>query len=157
MIGKLFIAATLVVAAFAKTAQMTWYESYPRCCYDKKANNQEECSKYNGCKWAGKFANGEKLSLKEVKSTPIVSFFDAKNPSQSAWEKKYKNKKIKVTKGDKTFTALIKDTCADKDTQNNDCTRNSKGGFLIDVEYFTAKNYLGGKGKANGKVEFEFV
>ena len=152
MIGKVILAATLVVSAFAKTAQMTWYQSYPMCCYDKNAPYQDECTKYNGCKWAGMFANGEKLSLKEVQDTPIVSFFDVNNKSQSAWEKKYKNKKIRVTKGDKTFTAYIKDTCSDKDTQNNDCTRNSKGGYLIDVEYFTAKKYLGSTNKASGSV-----
>ena len=53
MIAKVILAATLVVASFAKTAQLTWYESYPRCCYDKNAPNQEECTKYNGCRWAG--------------------------------------------------------------------------------------------------------
>ena len=152
MIAKVILAATLVVASFAKTAQLTWYESYPRCCYDKNAPNQEECTKYNGCRWAGQFANGETLKLSDIKATPIVSFFDADNKSQSAWEKKYKNKKIRVTKGDKTFTALVKDTCSDKDTDNNDCTRNSKGGFLIDVEYFTAKKYLGSTNKATGSV-----
>ena len=152
MIAKVILAATLVVASFAKTAQLTWYESYPRCCYDKNAPNQEECTKYNGCRWAGQFANGETLKLSDIKATPIVSFFDADNKSQSAWEKKYKNKKIRVTKGDITFTALVKDTCSDKDTDNNDCTRNSKGGFLIDVEYFTAKKYLGSTNKATGSV-----
>ena len=55
------------------------------CCYDKNAPYQDECTKYNGCRWAGIFANGEKLSLKQVRSTPIVSFFDANNKSQSAW------------------------------------------------------------------------
>ena len=89
MFAKVILAASLVVTALTKTAQMTWYQSYPMCCYDKNAPYQDECTKYNGCRWAGMFANGEKLSLKEVKSTPIVSFFDADNKSQSAWEKKY--------------------------------------------------------------------
>ena len=157
MFAKIIVAATLVVAALAKTAQMTWYESYPKCCYDKTAPNQEECTKYNGCRWAGQFANGETLTLNQVKNTNIISFFDANNPSQSAWERLYKNRNVRITKDGKTFTAQIKDTCSDKDTQNNDCTRNSKGGFLIDVEFFTAKRNLGSTSVAHGPATFEFI
>ena len=86
MFAKVLIAASLVVAAFAKTAQFTWYESYPRCCYDKNAPNQDECNHYNGCKWAGKFANGESLSIDKVKSSDIISFYDSNYPSQRQWE-----------------------------------------------------------------------
>ena len=157
MFSKVILAASLVVAALAKTAQLTWYESYPRCCYDKNAPNQEECTMYNGCRWAGQFANGETLTLAQVKSTPIVSFFDSNNPTMSAWKKLYANKKVKITKNGVTFTAIIKDTCADSDTVNNDCTRNAKGGFLIDIEYWTAKKYLGTTNNAHGTVDFVFV
>ncbi len=157
MFAKIIVATTLVVAALSKTAQMTWYESWPRCCYDKNAPNQDECTKYNGCKWAGKFANGESLSLNEVKNTPIISFFDSNNPTIKYWEKNYQNRKVKITKNGKTFTAIIKDTCSDADTKNNDCTRNAKGGFLIDVEYWTAKKYLGSTSAATGSTTFEFI
>ena len=57
MLAKIIVAATLFVATLAKTAQLTWYESIPRCCYDKNAPNQDECKKYSGCKYAGEFAN----------------------------------------------------------------------------------------------------
>ena len=105
MISKLILAATFVVAAMSKTAQVTWYESYPRCCKLPNGPNRDECEKYNGCKWQGQFANGQKLSESTVKNTPIVSFFDAKNPSKSQWAKLYKNKKIRITKNGKTFEA----------------------------------------------------
>ena len=159
MFGKIIIAASLVVAAFAGTAQITWYESYPRCCYDKTAPNQDECTKYNGCKWAGKFANGQSLTLEQVKNTPIVSFFDSKYPTQAQWEKHYQNTKVRITKNGVTFDAFIKDTCSDSDVSGgaNTCTHNAKGGVLIDVEYFTAKNYLGGTGKATGTATFEIL
>ena len=157
MLGKIIIAATLVVATLAKTAQMTWYESIPRCCYDKNAPNQAECDSYNGCKWSGKFANGEKLTIDEVKNTPIVSFFDSNHPSQSAWRNKYMNRHIRITKNGITFTAIVKDTCSDNDTDNNQCTRNAKGGFLIDVERWTAKKYLGSTNSADGTATFEFI
>ena len=157
MIAKLILAASLVVAAFAKTAQLTWYESHPRCCYDANAPNQEECTKYSGCKWAGQFANGETLTLTEVKNTPIVSFYDVNNPSMSAWKRLYMNRKVRITKNGVTFTAIIKDTCQDYDTANNDCSRNAKGGFLIDIESFTAKKYIGGTHNAHGTVDFVFV
>ena len=159
MFAKLILAASLVVAAFARTAQMTWYESYPRCCYDKTAPNQEECTKYNGCRWAGQFANGETLSLTKVKSTPIVSFFDSKHPSIREWERLYQNKKIRITKNGVTFDALIKDTCSDDDVSGgaSTCTQNAKGGFLIDVEFFTAKRFLGSTSKATGTATFEIL
>ncbi len=157
MLAKIIVAATLVVATLAKTAQLTWYESIPRCCYDKNAPNQDECKKYSGCKYAGEFANDEKLSLDQLKNTPIVSFFDSNNPSESYWRKHYMNKKVKITKNGVSFTAFVKDTCSDADTDNNDCTRNAKGGFLIDVEFWTAKKYLGSTKAADGAATFEFV
>ena len=159
MFAKLFLAATMVVSAFAATAQMTWYESFPRCCYDKNAPNQEECTKYNGCRWAGKFANGQSLTLDQVKNTPIVSFYDSKNRSQKDWERLYQNKKIRITKNGVTFDAFIKDTCSDDDVSSgaSTCTQNAKGGFLIDVEYFTARKYLGSQNNAHGTTTFQIL
>ena len=158
MFAKLILAATMVVGALARTAQMTWYSSYPRCCYDPRAP-REECDKYNGCMWAGQFANGETLTLEQVKNTPIVSFFDAKNKSQTQWRKLYMNKKIRITKNGVTFIAQIKDTCSDDDVSGgaNTCTQNSKGGYLIDIEEWTARKYLGSTSKADGTVQFEFI
>ena len=67
------------------------------------------------------------------------------------------NRKIKITKNGKTFIAFIKDTCADSDTSDNACTRNAKGGFLIDVEYWTAKKYLGSTNIAEGVTAWEWA
>ena len=63
MIKQIILVASLAVAALANKAQITWYESYPRCCWDPNAPNQDECKKYSGCKYAGEFANGQKLTL----------------------------------------------------------------------------------------------
>ena len=156
MLRKILIVATFAAAALARTAQVTWYSSYCECCWNPKAN-QNECIHYSCCKYAGEFANGEKLTLDQVKNTPIVSFFDANNKSEAYWRKNYMNKRIRITKNGKTFIAYVKDTCADKDTDNNDCTRNSKGGFLIDIEEWTAKKYLGSTGVVDGTAEWEFV
>ena len=136
---------------------MTWYQSYPMCCKDPHAPYQEECTDYSGCEYQGDFANGKHLTLSQVKSTDIISFFDAKHPSESYWRNNYMNRKVKITKNGVTFTATIMDTCNDKDTENNDCTRNSKGGYLIDIEYWTARRHLGSESKAYGEVTFEFI
>ena len=86
-----------------------------------------------------------------------MSFFDSNNKSEKAWRKLYMDRKIKITKDGKTFIALIKDTCADSDTKSDDCTRNAKGGFLIDVEYWTAKKYLGSTNNADGVTAWEWA
>ena len=159
MISKLIIAATLVVAAMAKTAQVTWYESYPRCCKNPNGPNKAECNKYSGCDYQGLFANGQKLSEASVKSTPIISFFDSNNPTQAQWNRLYKNKKIRITKNGKTFDAFIKDTCSDGDVKKgaSNCSKNAKGGFLIDIEYHTALKYLGSTGQASGTATFQIL
>ncbi len=76
----------------------------------------------------------DQKSLSWVKSNNIVAFFDAADPNGKNWDKNYKNKKIRLTKGSKTFEATIVDTCADKDCSGC-CTKNSKGGYLVDLEY----------------------
>ena len=157
MFAKIILAAVFIVGSFAKTAQMTWYESYPRCCKDSGAPNQGECSNYNGCHWAGKFANGETLSANNVKNTPIVSFYNGQHPSISYWRNTYMNRKIRITKNGVTFDAIIKDTCSDNDTKNNECYRNSNGGYLIDIEFWTARRFLGSEHNAHGSVQFEFI
>lgn len=72
------------------------------------------------------------------------------------WKKNYANKKIRLTKNGKTFEALIADTCGDNDC-NGCCFRNSKGGFLVDMEYYTVLNNLGSTNQASGIIDFEIV
>ena len=148
--------AGLVASSLALTAQVTWYQSYPMCCSDPKAPYQEECDDYSGCKYQGDFANNKHLTLSQVKSTDIVSFFDSKNPSEAYWRKNYMNKKVKVTKNGVTFTATIMDTCADKDC-GGCCTKNAKNGYLIDIEYWTARRHLGSESKVDGQATFVLV
>jgi len=146
--------------ANAATAMLTYYNSYPMCCknspnYDPKAS-KEECDDYSGCKYIGDFANGEHLSLSQVKNTPIVSLFDPNYSTMSQWKSKYANKKVRITKNGMTFDAYVKDTCADKDCKGC-CTRNAKGKILIDVEFYTAKKYLGSLDAADGSATFTLL
>ncbi len=48
--------------------------------------------------------------------------------------KNYGEKKIRLTKNNKTFTATIYDTCSDKDC-NGCCSENARNGYLVDLEY----------------------
>ena len=73
-------------------------------------------------------------TLDWVKSNNIISFFDSRDPNGANWSTKYARKTIRLTKNGKTFTAIIADTCGDKDCGG--CrTRNAKNGFLVDMEY----------------------
>ena len=49
-------------------------------------------------------------------------------------EKELCQQKIKLTKGSKSFMATIVDTCDNADC-NGCCTKNAKGGYLVDMEY----------------------
>lgn len=131
-----------------KKSTWTAYESWPRCCkgspnYDPKAP-KDECTDDSGCKYQGMFAYKQcsgkdgQCTLDWVKSHNLVSFF-----SVSGEHKKYKNKMIRITAKSKTIEALVVDTCGDGDC-GGCCTKNakqSKGGFLIDMEYYTVQKY----------------
>ena len=86
-------------------------------------------------KYSGLFAGlSGKKSFEWVKSNNLVAFFDSKDPNGVNWKSKYAGKKIKLSKDGKTFIATIVDTCSDKDC-GGCCSRNAKGGFLVDLEY----------------------
>ncbi len=86
-------------------------------------------------KYAGLFAAfNDKKSFEWVKANNIISFYDGKDRNGVNWRTKYANKKIKLTKNGKSFIAIIADTCGDNDC-NGCCFRNSKGGYLVDIEY----------------------
>ena len=139
------------------TAVFTYYESYPRCCkdcgnYDSSAP-KDECSDYSGCKYCGDFADGSHESLSWVKSNDIISFFSV----DGGWNSKYKDKKVQLTKGSVSFTAIVKDTCGDSDC-GGCCTKNAgKYGYLVDMEYFTVKRHFGSTSAADGTISFKFL
>ena len=138
------------------TAAFTYFESYPRCCkdcgnYDSSAP-KDECSDDSGCKYCGDFEDGSHESLSWVKSNDIISFFAV----NSSWGQ-FKDKKVQLTKGDVTFTAIVKDTCADKDC-GGCCTHNAGSyGYLVDMEYYTVKRHFGSLSAADGSIKFQFL
>jgi hypothetical protein len=142
------------------TAQLTTYTSYPRCCkgspaYDPHAS-KEECQDYSGCKYQGEFAAIGKKPFEWVKDNAIVAFYDNADKQGKEFNKKYGGKKIRLRKNGKEFTAVIADTCGNSDC-NDCCIKNSKGGFLVDMEYWTAERNIGGANKAEGTIEFQIL
>jgi len=133
-----------------KNALWTAYESWPRCCagnpnYDPTANT-DECTKFNGCRWAGYFAykscsgansTGKpgQCTIDFVRNNNLVSFF-----SISGEHRQYQGKTIRIEAKGKTIEALVVDTCGDSDCPwppPGCCSTNagkSKDGFLIDME-----------------------
>jgi len=140
-----------------KSALWTAYESWPRCCvgnpnYDPTANT-DECTKFNGCRWAGYFAyqgcTGEnstgtpgQCTLDFVRNHNLVSFF-----SISGEHQQYRGKTIRIEAKGKSIEALVVDTCADSDCPwppPGCCSTNagkSADGFLIDMERHTVLKY----------------
>jgi hypothetical protein len=149
------------VENYTGTARWTYYESYPRCCphcgnYDPHAP-KDECEDDSGCDYCGDFADDTHESLNWVKNNNIVSFFDAANPGESAWRRKYAGKKVKVTRGSVSFIATVKDTCADSDCKGC-CTKNAgKYGFVVDMEYYTVLRYFGKTDIVDGPIQFQFL
>ncbi|HEX8113091.1 MAG TPA: hypothetical protein VF516_35415 [Kofleriaceae bacterium] len=142
------------------TAQLTTYTSYPRCCkgspaYDPHAS-KEECEDYSGCKYQGEFAAIGKKSFEWVKDNAVVAFYDNADKQGREFNKKYGGKKIRLRKNGKEFTAVIADTCGNSDCDDC-CIKNSKGGFLVDMEFWTAQRNIGGANKAEGTIEFQIL
>jgi hypothetical protein len=103
--------------------------------------------------YLGEFAAIGKQSFDYVKSHNLVAFYDDSDPTGKDFHKNYGGKSIHLKKNDKTFDAVIADTCGNKDC-NNCCTMNSKHGFLVDMEFWTAQNQLGSADNADGTIEF---
>jgi len=142
----------------------THYMSYAPCCknnpnYDPKASTKE-CDWYSACKYPGIFAaTSEKMSYEWVKNHNIVAFFDKANPSQADFKRLYAKKRIKVCKGKICFIAFIIDTCGDHDC-GGCCSKNShsKTGYLVDLEYNTARRYFGSDSDSwDGEVTFQIM
>jgi hypothetical protein len=120
-----------------KTANKTHYTSYP-------VPGSEECIKYNGCFWQGKFNTcGDTLVKTKawVMSHNIIALFPLANYGLHA---------ICLRSGGKTIEVTAYDTCGDSDC-NGCCSDNKRGAdALVDVESFTDKRW----GVGDGRVEW---
>lgn len=148
-------------------AYMTHYTSYAPCCknspnYDPKAD-KSECTDYSACKYLGQFAgiNGTK-SLDWVKNNRIAAFFRT-GESAGTWKSKWSGKDILVrnNKGT-TLKVKIVDTCGDQDCMSNGegcCTRNANkgGGTLVDLEWYTARDFWKGDPPGTANVEWKLA
>lgn len=139
------------------TAQWTWYTSYAACCpnnpnYDPKAD-KSECDDYSACKYSGDFAYIDHKSFDWVKSNKIVAFYDDSDPNGKTTGKKYGGKNIILQVNGQEHTAIIADTCGNNDC-NNCCRKNSKGGYLLDMEYWTVKATIGSTSKVGGTIKW---
>ena len=109
-----------------KSGKKTNYESYPD-------PGSEECIKYNGCMWAGQFAqcNGVK-SEAWVESHNIAAMF----PDDG-----YELHDICIRSGDTMMVVTVYDTCGDSDCDG--CCTENKGSAdaLIDLEKFTNQRW----------------
>ncbi|ATB42947.1 hypothetical protein CYFUS_008426 [Cystobacter fuscus] len=119
-----------------KTANKTNYTSYPD-------PGSEECTKYNGCTWAGQFAacSGKK-SEAWVAAHNIAAVF----PNMNA----LKLHDICLKSGTKTMVVTVLDTCADSDCSG--CCTQNKGDAdaLIDLESYTNARW----GLPDGRIQW---
>lgn len=120
-----------------RTADLTWYTSYPD-------PGSEECIEYNGCTWAGYFAA---LSEKQPESWVMANNIAAVHSKDF---EQYKLKTLRLRQGEKQIDVKVYDMCADSDCSGC-CTANSAStGFLIDIEKYTAERF----GTKSGIVEW---
>jgi hypothetical protein len=117
-----------------KTAQKTWYESYPE-------PGSEECVKYNGCQWAGQFAacDGKKPEswVKERNIAAAFPGFDALALHD-----------LCLKSEGRTLVVTVLDTCGDSDCDGC-CTQNrGSADALIDLEKYTNERW----GVADGPI-----
>jgi hypothetical protein len=127
-------------------AHATFYNSFPPCCvnsptYDRNAS-KSECDRYSGCSYLGTFAAIGKKDYEWVKKNNIVAFFKSGQTSES-WRRDWANKTLRLRNPatGKTLDVTVADTCGDQDCDGC-CTKNAKGGTLIDLERFTAERFF---------------
>jgi hypothetical protein len=119
-----------------KSANKTWYESYPD-------PGSEECIKYNGCTWAGQFSACEgKKPEAWVQAHNIVSAFPDFETLQLH--------DLCLKSGDKTLVVTVLDTCGDDDCDGC-CTENQgNADELIDIESYTNQRW----GVDDGRIQW---
>ena len=120
------------------TASLTHYESYPD-------PDSEECTKYNGCQWAGWFYGlDDQKSESWVESHNIV----AVHMKDWGW---LGNRQLRIRQGNKEIVATTYDACSDNDCDGC-CSQNlGNNDFLIDLEKYTKEQF----GSGSGDVEFQ--
>lgn len=154
-------------------AHATYYESYAPCCkgyptYNASANT-EECTDYEACKYVGEFAgyNTKTLTLDEVKTTNIVSYYDKSkqngmNPAQSTkwFRANIMGKTIEVMHPVTKKTMIVKplDTCSDANCENC-CSTNAhpQSNILLDFEIHTALKFWGADLRGRQTVYWRWV
>ena len=109
-------------------ADLTTYTSYPDL-------ESEECIKYSGCKWEGRFAfvNGKK-SKRWVVGHNIAAMREKE-------AREYQGKTLCLLQNKVIIAVTVYDACADSDC-NGCCSNNSAStGHLIDLEENTAERF----------------
>lgn len=112
-----------------KRATLTVYESYP--------TTAEECDKYSGCQWMGRFAAQAQQRPKQwVAARNIVAVHSA---NFNTW----RNRWIRIRYMNRFIDCKVIDMCKDSDTESGqECTVNKNindNGFLLDIETHTAQ------------------
>jgi hypothetical protein len=99
------------------------------------------------------------MSLDWVKTNNIIAFYDTRDINGLSWRQTYANKTISIsTSTGIKFNATIVDTCGNHDCNN--CCYNGAinyGGYLVDLEYYTALNNFGSTSKMPMSVSFEIM
>lgn len=119
-------------------ARLTHYTSYPEI-------GSEECTEYNGCKWAGMFygVNGKK-------SKDWVARHNIAAVHSKHW-RRFGHKILRLRQGNRQIDVQVLDLCSDADC-NGCCSQNLGGdGFLVDLEHYTMARF----GSGSGIVEFQ--
>lgn len=135
------------VAMPLRRVTLTEYESFP-------AANSAECTQWSGCKYKGKFAlyGDAQLPAWWVKERNIAAVHVADGAA-------YLGKWVRILYKGRLTDVRIIDVCSDGDTPNGECTTNKNWppnkptGFLIDLEYHTARRM----GFTEGRGEAKFV
>ena len=121
-----------------QSAALTNYESYPD-------PGSAECTKYNGCKWAGQF-----YGVQGKKTEDWVARRNIAAVHQKHWHQ-FAGKNLRLKQGGREIVVQVLDLCSDTDCAGC-CTNNLGGdGYLIDIEKHTMQRF----GSGSGMVEFQ--
>jgi hypothetical protein len=111
-----------------RNANLTWFTSYPD-------PGSEECTKYNGCMWAGYFAFVDGKQSEAWVQQHNIAAVHSKDAAA------YALKTLRLRQGTKQIDVTVYDMCSDSDCSGC-CTQNSsQTGFLIDLESYTAERF----------------
>jgi hypothetical protein len=139
----LLLACALVLGCAAdrgltyRRANLTTYESYP-------IPGSEECIRYSGCKYEGRFAFVSGKQPERWVATHAIAAVHSRDAAV------YKLKTLRLRQGRHRIDVIVYDMCSDADCDGC-CTAHSREtGFLIDVEKLTMQRF----GAREGIVEW---